>query len=277
MSLGRVPGLSAVPCRASCPSTARSSGATRSTMPSSSCSGCWTACTRTWAPPRPRRGPAPPPRWVSPLSMSPCPLPQRGASAWCDRGQGPLCPPASFWQQQLSEAEPTPCTPWAAPSSRVSPHCFGVPMEPSACPGSLQHPWMQQIAAGAVSVALWLQSGACGGHFVLSLLLSEPIKQEEKLKHAFCHQAAAAQAAGWELGAQRAPETPWEKSAPASPTPKPAAGVMRGDTGWGHCGMQSADTGFGDILSQGCGGTTPVCPLCPGDRQEPLVTALWWD
>lgn len=149
LSLGRVPGLSAVPCRASCPSTARSSGATRSTTPSSSCSGCWTACTRTWAPPRPRRGPAPPPRWVSPLSMSPCPRPQRGASAWCDRGQGPLCPPASFWQQQLSEAEATPCTPWAAPSSRVSPHCFGVPVEPSACPGSLQHPWVQQIAAGS--------------------------------------------------------------------------------------------------------------------------------
>lgn len=188
-----------------------------------------------------------------------------------------LCAPQRPFGSSSSQKLKPPLAPHGQrPLPGCPPTVLGSPWSPAPVLGPCSTRGCSRSLLGAVSVALWLQSGACGGHFVLSLLLSEPIKQEEKLKHAFCHQAAAAQAAGWELGAQRAPETPWEKSAPASPTPKPAAGVTRGDTGWGRCGMQSADTGFGDILSQGCGGTTPVCPLCPGDRQEPLVTALWW-
>lgn len=60
--------------------------------------------------------------------------------------QRPFCSSSS---QKLNPPLPAPCTPWVVPSSRVSPHCFGVPVEPSACPGSLQHPWVQQIAAGS--------------------------------------------------------------------------------------------------------------------------------
>lgn len=183
-------------------------------------------------------------------------------------GQGPLCPPVSFLQQQLSEAEPTAARPLHPMGSALFP---GVPPLFWGPCGAQRLPWVPAAPVGAAD-RCWERSRwhfgseavPAGGHFVLSLLLSEPIKQEEKLKHAFCHQAAAAQVAGWELGAQRAPETPWEKSAPASPTPKPAAGVTRGDMGWGRCGMQSADTGFGDILSRGCSGTTPVCPLGTG-------------
>lgn len=62
------PKLSALPaplCRTSSLSTARSFGATRSTTPSSSCSGCSTAYMRTWAPLPPRSRPTSPRRWVT--------------------------------------------------------------------------------------------------------------------------------------------------------------------------------------------------------------------
>lgn len=65
----------AVPRRASWPNTARSSAATLSTTPSSSCCGCWTACTRTWAAPHPHRDPALPTRWVNPVEGRSTPVP----------------------------------------------------------------------------------------------------------------------------------------------------------------------------------------------------------
>ena len=51
-----------VPFRMLSPSTALSSKATPSTTPWSSCSGCWTVCTRTW---RARPGARPPTRSVT--------------------------------------------------------------------------------------------------------------------------------------------------------------------------------------------------------------------